>query len=347
MRVNTYPGLRHLMAGLLWIFTWLLAPQPIQADEMMVYGARAPYLIQPLLNAFTHATGIAVHYEYADAPKLLERLQQEGEQSPADLLLMSDVGLLVIAKQAGLLQAVSSAPLTTLIAPSLRDADNQWFGLSLRARAIIYAPDRIGENIPVSYADLAAPRYAGRLCMRSARSVYNQSLVAALLERWGEARTLAWVRGVVANFAQPPEGGDRDQIRAVAAGRCDLTVANTYYYAGMMSGDEVTDREAAARVQLIWPDIEAEGVHINVSAGGVVRYSPHPQLALSLLEFLTQPHAQRLFAQQNQEYPVVAGIPVSRTLVELGPFVADQLPLSHLGARYGDVARITAEAGWH
>ncbi len=218
--------------------------------DLLIYGSREPNLMEPLLEAYTETSGVAVSYVWEKAGPLLERLRAEGKDSKADVLLSADIGVLEAAREEGILRPVRSALLSNLIPAGYRDPEGHWFGLSLRARTILYAPERIAENELLNYADLASPSLRGRLCIRASGHEYNRLLTAALLTRWGPERTREWVRGLAANLARPPEGGDRDQIRALAAGLCDVAVANSYYYAMMLNGADERDRQAAAKVKL-------------------------------------------------------------------------------------------------
>ncbi|MCU7795588.1 MAG: extracellular solute-binding protein [Candidatus Thiodiazotropha sp. (ex Myrtea spinifera)] len=303
----------------------LWVPALLAVESLVIYGSRQQSLMEPLLLAYREAHGVEVRYVQEKSAPLLKRLADEGEHSPADLLLTADIGVLEAAREKGLLQARQSALLSSLIPAKYRDSQGYWFGLSLRARMIVYAPGRMAHDSLRGYRDLAAPVLRGRVCIRSLSHVYNQSFIAGLLARWGEARTREWLHRLADNLAKPSQGGDRDQIRAVAEGECDVAVVNSYYYAMMLNSEDEKDRKIAERVALLWPD---EGVHVNISGGGVTRFSHHPQLAVDFLEFLTSFDSQRLFAELNQEYPVVSGVPVSHALMRLGAFEADYRPLT-------------------
>ncbi|HER35112.1 MAG TPA: Fe(3+) ABC transporter substrate-binding protein [Halothiobacillaceae bacterium] len=315
------------------------------ATTLNVYSARKEHLIAPLLEQFTDETGIEVNLLTADAGALLSRLENEGENTPADLLITVDAGNLQRAKEAGVLQSVDADTLTQRIPEALRDADNQWFGLSKRARVIFAAKDRVEDGAITSYADLADPAFKGRICIRSSDNIYNQSLVASLIAHKGEEWTEQWAKGLVANMARKPQGGDRDQIRAVAAGECDIAVANTYYYGAMQNGGD-TDREAADAVRLVWPNQDGRGAHVNVSGAGMVAASDKTQAVTQLLEFLTTEQSQEWYAQVNNEFPVRPGVPASETLAQWGEFKADDLGLTKLGELNPDAVRLMDRAGW-
>ena len=315
--------------------------------EVNVYSARQEALIRPQLDAFTAATGIQVNLITAGADALLERMKAEDRNSPADLLLTTDAGRLIRAAEAGVLQPVQSATLTAAIPPKYRDPDGFWFGLGVRARVIFYAPDRVDPADLSTYEDLADAKWAGRVCIRSSGNVYNQSLLASLIAHDGADQAELWAAGVVANMARDPQGGDRDQIKAVAAGQCDLAVANTYYYAGMRDGT-ADEREAAAKVELFWPNQGAgqRGTHVNISGGGVGRYAPNPENAVRLLEFLVGVEAQRIYAEVVYEFPVRQGVPASDAVASFGPFDADPLDLHRLAAFQADALMMFDRVGW-
>ncbi|MEW6728718.1 MAG: Fe(3+) ABC transporter substrate-binding protein [Pseudomonadota bacterium] len=324
----------------------LLGAPSVQAAEVNVYSGRGEALIKPLLDTFSKETGIKVNLVSGKDDALIERLKAEGAQSPADVLMTADAGRLHRAKAAGLLQAVDSPTLNAAIPAAYRDPGNQWFGLTLRARVIVYAPERVKREELSTYEDLADPRWKGRVCMRSSDSIYNQSLTAALIARDGEAATLDWAKGVVANLARPPKGGDRDQIKAIAAGECDVSLVNTYYLAGMQNAEEPAEREAAAKVAVFWPNQKDRGAHVNVSGAGITAAAKNVAEARKLLEFLVSDEAQRWYAEVNQEYPVKAGIAISPTLRTMGAFKADALPLARLGELNAQAVRLLDRAGW-
>lgn len=325
----------------------LASPLGAAAAEVNLYSARQEVLMRPLLEAFEAASGITVNVIAGKADALIARLAREGDNSPADVLLTTDAGRLVRAKQRGLLQPIHSAVLEANIPPQYRDPDGTWYGLSLRARVIVYAKDRVSADELSTYQALAAPKWRGRLCIRSSSNIYNQSLLAALIHHLDAARAEAWARGIVANMARPPQGGDRDQIRAVAAGQCDVAVVNTYYLGRMIAGESDTDRAAAAKVALFWPDQKGRGTHVNVSGAGVTRSAKHRDAAIRLLEYLSGDAAQRLYAEAVFEFPVKPGVPLSPVVAAWGPFKADDLNLSVLGELNAEAVRLFDRAGWN
>lgn len=340
---------RNRLLILILIACLAMLPGSLLAQgEVNVYSARQEALIKPILDRFTEETGIRVNLVSAQAGALLQRLRSEGRNSPADVLITVDAGNLHTAKQAGVLQPVHSDTLETAVPALYRDPDHQWFSLSLRARPIMVVEGRVSEGEITRYEDLADPRYRQRICVRSSENIYNQSMIAAMIAVLGEEQAEAWARGLVANLARPPRGGDRDQIMAAAAGQCDIALANTYYLAQMLTGSDTGQREAAERLRVIWPN-QAEGdrgVHVNVSGAGVVATAPNRDNAVKLLEFLVGDAAQRWYAEANQEYPVKAGVDWSETLTALGDFRAEDTGMSVLGENNARAVRLMDRAGW-
>ena len=316
------------------------------AGEVNLYSARKEELIKPLLDRFTAQTGITVNLVTGKADALLKRLESEGRNTPADLLLTTDAGRLYRAYEAGVLQPVRSDVLERQIPAVYRDPEGHWFGVSVRARVLMYAPDRVAPADLSTYEALADSRWQGRICIRSSGNIYNQSLVGALIAAHGEAETEAWARGLVANMARPPKGGDRDQISAVAAGQCDIAVANTYYLGTMLTSSDPAQREAAAKVAVFWPNQEGRGTHVNISGAGVTRHAQNRDNAVKLLEFMVSEESQRWYADANLEYPVRSGIPLNATLESWGTFQADTLNLAELGRNNAAALRLMDRAGW-
>ena len=318
----------------------------VQADEVNVYSARKEALILPLLEKFEAETGVGFKLITAKEDALLQRLKSEGHSSPADVFITTDAGRLQRAKEAGVLQAVDSAVLKQRIPEHLRDQDDTWFGLSQRARVIFYARDRVDPSQLSTYEDLADGKWKGRICIRSSGNIYNQSLVASMIESNGSDKTETWAQGLVANLARKPAGGDTDQLRAAAAGLCDIAVANTYYYGRLVNSDKQKDREVAAALGLFWPNQQGRGAHINVSGAGVAKYAPHPKAAEKLLEFLVNDASQAWYAEVNNEYPVVSSASVSKTLEAWGEFRSDSLNLTRLGENNRAAVQLMDRAGW-
>ncbi|WP_435099882.1 Fe(3+) ABC transporter substrate-binding protein [Arhodomonas sp. AD133] len=341
----------HAVKRLLtWTLPVLLAASAFAATaaedaSVNVYSARKEVLIRPLLDRFTEETGIEVNLLSAGSGALLSRLQNEGRNTPADVLITVDAGNLHRAREAGVLQPVSSDTLDEAVPDSLRDPEGYWYGLSQRARVIFYARDRVEPDALTTYEDLADERWDDRLCIRSSNNIYNQSLVASMIAHKGEEATQRWAEGLVENFARSPQGGDTDQILAVAAGECDVAVANTYYFGRLLKGDD-RRAEMARQVGIVFPNQQGRGTHVNVSGGGVTRHARHPDNAVRLLEFLLRPESQKWYAEVNNEYPVRPGVEASAVLREWGGFEADELNLSKLGEYNGEAVRLMDRVGW-
>lgn len=334
----------------LLILTILLAPA-VQAEQVNIYSARNEALIKPLLDRFSEQTGIRVNLVTGEADALLKRLQFEGRNTPADVFLTVDVGRLHQARIRDLLQPIESEVLTAYIPEAYRDTEGYWYGLSLRSRVIAYAPDRVSAHDLPDYEQLADDVWRGRLCVRSSSNVYNRSLVASLIAHHGVEYTENWARGLVANFARPPQGGDRDQIKAVAVGQCDIALVNTYYIAGMLASGQRQEVEAAESVAVHWPnqageDMAGRGAHVNISGAGITRAARHKEAALKLLEFMISEEAQQWYAEANHEYPVRNGIEPSDLLLSWGRFKADDLNLGKLGEYDAEAVRVMDRAGW-
>jgi iron(III) transport system substrate-binding protein len=317
-----------------------------ETEEVNVYSARKEALIKPLLDRFTEQTGVKVNLITADADALIARMQAEGEYSPADLLLTVDAGRLYRAEQAGLLAPVRSQTLDDTVPSQYQDPEGRWYGLSVRSRVMVYAPERVEADQLNTYADLADERWRGRVCIRSSSNIYNQSLVASMIAHQGQQATQTWAEGLVANMARSPKGGDRDQIMAVANGVCDVAVVNTYYLGQMLNSDEAEQKAAAESVAVRWPNQDGRGAHVNISGAGVVTTAPNPEQAKALLEFLVTDASQRWYAETNHEYPVKEGVAISDTLKQWGEFKADQLPLVKLGELNAEAVRLMDRAGW-
>ncbi len=311
-----------------------------------IYSARKEGLIKPLLDRFSDATGTEINLVTGKGDALLTRLQSEGVNSPADLLLTVDAGRLYRAQQAGVLQPMTSAALSSAIPQHLRSADNQWFGLSVRARVIVYAKDRVSASQLSTYEALAGQQWRDKVCVRSSGNIYNQSLVAGMLASKGAAHTDAWLEGLVANFARAPAGGDRDQIKAVAAGQCDVAIVNSYYLGGMLRSSDAAQVEAASKVALFWPNQDDRGTHVNISGAGITQSSQNPKLAARLIAFLATDESQQWYANINNEFPVRENIKIGSVLESWGSFVADTLSVTELGRNNAEAIMAMDRAGW-
>ncbi|HLV49152.1 MAG TPA: Fe(3+) ABC transporter substrate-binding protein [Aliidiomarina sp.] len=323
----------------------LLTPRN-EVESVNVYSSRNEGLIKPLLDEFTAETGIKVNLLTGSGDGLLTRLENEGRNSEADLFLTVDAGALHRAKSAGLFQPVQSEMLNQSLPAQLRDSDNEWFGLSLRARTIFYSNERVDPSELSNYLALADEKWRGRICVRSSDNLYNQSLVASMIAHHGEAVTEEWARGLVANFARKPVGGDRDQLHAVASGQCDLAIANSYYYGGMTASTDQASIDTVNKVSLFWASQNDEGTHVNVSGIGLLRHAKNADAAIKLIEFLASESSQEWYAQANQEFPVRPGTELSPILQNWGAFKADPLPISQLGENNANAVRLMNRAGW-
>jgi iron(III) transport system substrate-binding protein len=312
-----------------------------------VYSARHYQSDDALYEAFTRETGIEVRRIEGGEDALIERIEQEGAASPADVLITVDAGRLWRADQAGLFQPVESEILRERIPDNMRHPDGHWFGFANRARLIFYAKDRIDPAALQTYEELADPRWKGEVCARSGNHVYNLSLMASMIAAHGPEKAEEWARGVVANFARDPQGGDTDQLKAVAAGECGIAIANSYYFARLLGSEDAADRDVAAKVGWIFPNQVGRGTHVNVSGAGVVATAPNPAAALAFLEFLASDEAQTRFAQASNEYPVVAEVPLANpALEELGEFRRDAVDASLFGEYQAEAQKALDRAGW-
>jgi len=310
------------------------------AEEKVLnlYSARHYQTDEALYSNFTKQTGIKINRIEGKEEELLERIRNEGTNSPADVLLTVDAARLAKAHELGLFAPVKSALLEARIPANLRTDD--WFSFSTRARVIIFNKAALKAEDVQSYDDLANPKLKGKVCTRSGSHPYNLSLMASIIAHQGEAKAESWAKGVVANFARAPKGGDTDQIKAVAAGECAVTISNTYYVARILRSDKPEDRKIADAVGIVWPNQNTTGAHINVSGGGVLKNAPHKEAALKFLEYLASDDAQRYFADGNNEWPVVASVKVDNpALKRMGGFKADPLPVGNL-AMYAVKAQV-------
>ena len=321
------------------------------AEVVNVYSARKEALIKPLLDEFSATTGIKVNLITGKADALLKRLQVEGSATPADLFITVDAGRLHRAKEAGVLKPISLPALNKRIPLALRDSENYWYGLTLRARPIIYAKDRVTPDELSTYEALAGNQWNGRICLRSSQSVYNQSLVAATIDAIGSEATQDWIKGMVNNLARAPSGGDTDQLKAVAAGVCDVTIANTYYLARQIKSSKPTEQAMASKLAVFWPNQLGQGkagrgAHFNVSGAGFTKYGKHPKQAKMLLEYLASAPAQAWYANINNEHPVVTGVKISQTLKGFGSYKMDPIDLQILGQNNRQAVQLMDRAGW-
>ena len=332
------------MSPLVFLFFLPLLPSPATAEEITLYSARSPQLIKPLMNAFNKSTGIRVKLLTAEAGALIRRLEIEGRRSPADVLLTVDAGQLHLARTKGVLQ---KARIGRFVPSHLRDPERYWYGLSKRARVIVYSPDRVSAGELSTYEDLADKKWRGRLCLRSSDNIYNQSLVASMISHFSALDAERWAKSLVANLAASPSGNDRAQIAAVAAGACDLSLVNTYYMGIMMTSDDPKQAASAAKVRLFFPNQKGRGTHINVSGAGVAAYAPNRKGAIRFIEFLLSPEGQKIYASSNFEYPVASSVaPDSLVRSWAWPFKQDHLPMEQLGLLNPSAVLVMDRAGW-
>ena len=310
-----------------------------------LYTARHYQTDEALYEGFTKATGIKVNRIEAGEDAIIERIKQEGARSPADVVVTVDAGRLWRAEQAGILQPVRSRILEERIPAALRHPEGYWFGFSTRARPIFYAKGKVDPATLRTYEDLADPRFKGKICIRSSSNIYNLSLMSSMIVANGPEKAQAWAKGVVANMARAPKGGDTDQLKALAAGECDIAVANTYYYVRLMKSSKPDEKAIADKIGVIWPNQGNRGTHVNVSGAGVAKHAPHREAAIKFLEYLASPAAQTYFAEGNNEYPV-AGKVANRELASLGDFRKDSVNVTLLGRNQGAAQQVYDRAGW-
>lgn len=316
-----------------------------QQNELNLYSARHYQTDEALYSNFTKQTGIKINRIEAGENELLERIKNEGANSPADVFITVDAARLAKADELNLFAPVKSKVLDARIPAHLRTED--WIAFSTRARVIVYNKETVNPADLQTYEDLASPKLKGKVCVRSGSHPYNLSLGAALVEHMGEAKTEAWAKGLVSNFARAPKGGDTDQIKAVAAGECGVALANTYYVARLMRSDKPDDKKVVATIGVAWPNQKTTGAHVNISGGGMLKNAPHKEAAVKFLEYLASDQAQIYFADGNNEWPVVASVKVSNPGLEaLGKFKADTLHVGKLSKNQATVQKIYDRAGW-
>lgn len=313
---------------------------PVFAAEVVVYSARIEQLIKPMFDAYTQETGVQVKFITDKEGPLMERLKAEGEKTPADILITVDAGNLWQAANEGLLKPVTSKTLETNIPAHLRDPKNQWFGLSVRARTIIYNTQKLAPSGLSTYEELADPKWKGRLCLRTSKKVYNQSLVAMMIAEHGEAKTEQIVRGWVANLATDTFPDDTRMMEAVAAGQCDVGMGNTYYFGRLM------EKNPALPLALFWPNQKSSGVHVNISGAGVTRHAKHEKEAIRLLEWLSSEKAQNMFADVNMEYPANPAIKADPAVAKWGEFRHNLINISKAGELQAAAVKLMDRAGY-
>jgi iron(III) transport system substrate-binding protein len=317
-----------------------------QEKVLNLYTSRHYQTDEALYTNFTRLTGYKVNRIEAGDDAIIERMKQEGARSPADVLMTVDAGRLWRAEQAGLLQPARSRLLEEKIPSELRHPDGLWYGFSLRARPIFFAKGRIDPKTIANYEDLADPKLKGKVCIRSSSNVYNLSLMSSMIAAVGPERAEQWARGVVANMARQPKGGDTDQLTALAAGECDVAVSNTYYYVRLLKSARPEERAVGEKIGVVFPNQGGRGAHVNISGAGVARHAPHRDAAVTFLEYLASPGAQAYFANGNNEYSVAGKAVDNRELAALGEFRKDSLNVSLLGRNQAAAQQIYDRAGW-
>ena len=328
------------LVTLLSLSITLLIPAAWAADEIVVYSARKEHLIKPLFDAYTKKTGVNIRYVTDKAGPLLARLKAEGSNTPADILMTVDAGNLWQATQLGVLDSVDSAVLQKNIPSSLRDPDNKWFGLSVRARTIVYSSERVKAGELSTYEALSDSSWKGRLCLRTSKKVYNQSLVAMMLARLGEQKTSDIVSGWVTNLAAPPFSNDTKTMQAIAAGQCDVAIVNTYYFGRLLK------KEPDSKLALFWPNQNDSGVHVNISGAGVTANARHREQAIKLLEWLSSEEAQGLFASLNMEYPANPAVATDPVVAGWGKFKADDTNVAKAGELQKQAVMLMDRSGY-
>jgi len=337
-----------VVKGLIMVSALALAFGAHAQDKVLnLYSSRHYQTDEALYSGFTKATGIKVNRIEAGEDALIERIRNEGERSPADVMVTVDAGRLWRAEQLGLFQPVKSAVLEERIPLSFREPGGLWFGFSLRARLIAYNKAKVKAGELTSYEDLTDPKWKGRVCMRSSSNIYNLSLMGALIDHLGEAKAEAWARSVRNNFAREPKGGDTDQLKSVAAGECDVTISNQYYYARLARSQKAEERAVAEKVAVVFPNQSSWGTHVNVSGAGVMKNAPHREAAIRFLEYLASDEAQRYFADGNNEWPVVPSVQVvNPVLSAFGAFKVDPLNVAVLGRNQPSAQKLYDRVAW-
>ncbi|MCU7835757.1 MAG: Fe(3+) ABC transporter substrate-binding protein [gamma proteobacterium symbiont of Taylorina sp.] len=316
------------------------------AAEVNVYSARKEALIKPLIEQFSEQTGIHVNLITGKADALLKRIESEGRNTHADVLITTDAGRLYRAKSAGVLTRIQSDTLNRAIPDNFRDPEGYWYGLSVRARPVFYVKGLVDPEELSTYESLAENQFKKRICIRSSNNIYNQSLVASMLAVNGKEKTQQWANDFVKNLAIKPKGGDRDQIKAAAAGQCDIAIANTYYFGKMLTSKKSNQKQAAAAMAIFWPNQNDRGTHVNISGAAVTKFGKNKANAQKLIEFLSSKESQRWYADVNFEYPVRRDVPPSDLLMSWGEFKADSINLNQLGVNNTEAVKIMDRAGW-
>jgi iron(III) transport system substrate-binding protein len=315
-------------------------------NTLNLYSARHYDSDKELYDKFTQETGIKINLIEGKDDELIERIKTEGTNSPADILITVDVGRLWRAQQDGVFQKVSNKELETSVPKYLRSSEGYWFGISKRARIFIYNTQKVKPTELSTYEELTDPKWKGRICTRSSGNIYNQSLVAFMLEKDGEAKTKQWIEGLVANFARPPEGNDVDQIKDVASGECDVAIVNHYYFARLQQSSEAKNKEITQNLAVFFPNQKTTGTHVNISGVGMTINAPNKENALKFMQYLVKPEAQEIFANNNNEYPIVSNMKPNSIVAAFGTFKESDLDVAASGKNNGEAVKLMDEAGW-
>ena len=330
-----------------FIFIIFIFAPYVSAKEINIYSHRQPFLINPFLEAFTLETGIKTNVVYSKKG-LAQRLQSEGENSPADVILTVDIGRLYIYDDKKLLASIQSKKLEKNIPKHLKSPENTWFGLSKRSRVVVVDKNRVDINSIKKIEDLANPKWNGRICSRPGSHVYNRALMASLIAALGEVKAENWAKGLVNNLARRPQGNDRAQVKAIYEGECDIAIINNYYFGKLKFSKDPQKREWIKNLILIFPNQgdQGRGAHINISGGGVVKFSKNKEAAIALLEFLSSPKAQKLYGEINFEYPVNPNVSPSDELISWGQFTEDKLQIIKIAELAPLAQKIIDRVGW-
>lgn len=342
MSLKSTPSLLALMAAGVFV----TSSAAFAEGELNLYSSRHYDTDERLYSDFTEMTGITINRIEGKADELIARMKAEGMNSPADILLTVDTSRLERAKSAGVLQSIDSDVLEARVPGNLQDSDNQWFGFSQRARIIFYDKTDVAEP-PMTYLDLADPKFKGQVCHRSSSNVYSQTLLASVIENHGAEAAKDWAQGVVDNFARDPQGGDTDQLRGLVSGECDISISNTYYFARSVRKDvKGLPADARANIGWVFPSQNAEGAHMNLSGGGVALHAPNKENAIKFMEYLASDQAQQYFSAGNDEYPAVPGVGLSASVASLGMFRPDSVDLSKVAKNVPTAQKIFNQVGW-
>ncbi|MEQ8285062.1 Fe(3+) ABC transporter substrate-binding protein [Thalassospira sp.] len=335
--------IRKLIGGAVLGASTLVAGA-VSAQEVNVYSLRQEFLVEPLFAKFTEQTGVKVNVIFAEKG-LVERIKQEGDNSPADILMTVDISRIQQAVDAGVTQSLSNDVISANVPAHLRDSDGHWFALTQRGRAIYASKDRVAEGEIATYEDLADPKWEGRICTRSGTHDYNVALFASMIAVHGEAKAKEWLEGLKSNLARKPQGNDRAQVKAIKEGECDLAIGNTYYFGKMMDNEE--QRPWAEAVNIVFPNQDGRGMSMNISGMSLIKNAPNQDNAVKLMEFLTGDVAQEIYAEVNYEYPVKAGVKWADNVKSWGTFKADELPLSEIARLSPDAVKMVDQVGYN